>query len=95
MTKLEKIAGIENNRDWIKIESENWLKEKKISGSITKFFVDNPDEDYLSIAVIVSNGKDDEMMLLNDYLFVKKDLESIGIFATHYQPIVKPQPPIF
>jgi DNA (cytosine-5)-methyltransferase 1 len=95
MTKLEKIAGIENNRDWIKIESENWLKEKKISGSITKFFVDNPDEDYLSIAVIVSNGKDDEMLLLNDYLFVKKDLESIGIFATHYQPIVKPQPPIF
>lgn len=78
------------NNGWIKIESENWLKEHKIDGSRTKYYVDNIDEDYLTIAVKVVYNDEELIMTLSDYYFIKEEVK-----PTHYQPIKKPQPPIY
>jgi hypothetical protein len=88
------LKGIETNNGWISIQSENWLKEHKINGSNTKFYVDNPDEDYLTIEILVSDGKNQEQLTLSDYLFIKDELLQKGIKATYYAPIEKKQPPL-
>jgi len=78
------------NNGWIKIESEDWLKEHKINGCRTKYYVDNIDEDYLTIAVKVVYNDEELIMTLSDYLFIKEEVK-----PTHYQPIQKPHSPIY
>lgn len=93
--KRNKKISMENkteNNGWIKIENEDWLKEKKITGSTTRLYVNNPEEDYLTIAVIVKLENETQIMTLSDYLFLKYDTD---ITATHYQPIEIPEPPIY
>jgi hypothetical protein len=84
--------GIENNNGWIKIESDEWLKEHKTSGSITKYYVDNVNEDYLTIVVLAELSGEKIQLTLDSYLWLKHDTE---IVATHYQPIIKPLNPIY
>jgi len=89
------LKGIDNNFGWISIQSENWLKDHKINGSTTKFYVDNPDEDYLTIEILVSDGKNQEQLTLSDYLFIKDEMLQKGIKATHYAPIEKRLSPLY
>jgi hypothetical protein len=86
------LQGIETNNGWIKIESDEWLKEHKISGSITKYYVDNANEDYLTISVLAELSGEKIQLTLDSYLWLKHNAE---IVATHYQPIVKPLNPIY
>lgn len=90
------LQGIENNNGWIRIESDNWLKKHKIDKSLTKYYINDINEDYLCIAVLVTKDNIEfEQLTLSDYLFVKEELIKEEIFATHYQPIEKPKPPIY
>ncbi len=88
------LQGLENNNGWIRIESEDWLKEHRINSSTTKFYIDDPDEDYFDIAIQL-NDKEESIVGLSDYLFMKDILIKSNIKATHYQPIVKPEKPIY
>jgi len=67
------LQGIENNNGWIKIESEEQIKEFQ-----NEF-----------CWVVMNNGEMDKGYIhSSNYNFLLKS-------ATHYQPIQKPQPPIY
>lgn len=73
------LKGIENNNGWIKIESEN----------------DLPKDDYTLCHYIV-NGKIEIGEYMNLHFDRPKQNELFYYKSvTHYQPIVKPQPPLY
>ena len=81
MTKLEKIAGIENNRDWIKIESEDDLPKLTINYHVLKNG---------TLTEVLYAGKNRWFVNGRNYPLTTEIAE-----ITHYQPIIKPQPPIY
>lgn len=87
------LKGLFNNNGWTKIESEDWLKETLIDGTV-RYYVDNIEDDYFYIAVQI-NDEEKSILGLSDYLFIKEELDKDGINSTHYQPIEKPKPPIY
>lgn len=87
------LKGIEDNNGWIKIESDNWLKTVKLSESLTKYYVNNPKEDYLAIILLVPFGDELEQLFLSDYLWLKED-QNINE-PTHYKPMFKLDKPLY
>lgn len=79
--------GKEYNNGWTKIEDDNWLKSIPLSGSITKYYVHAPDEDYLGIVVLVLFEDGEEQLFLNDYLWLKEDQDIND--PTHYRVVEK------
>jgi len=75
------IQGIENNNKWIKIESEDDLPEQGGSYYVTRC-------DKVETAVYVKDNR--WLVKGNDY-----PKTTILHSITHYQPIQKPQPPIY
>lgn len=75
------LSGIENNNGWIKIESEDDLPKLTIEYHVLK-------NGSLTNAYYVKNNR----WVINDNPY-PKTTEIQGI--THYQPIEKPQPPIY
>jgi hypothetical protein len=75
------LQGIENNNGWIKIESEEDLPEQGGSYYVTRC-------DKVETAVYVKDNR--WLVKGNDY-----PKTTILHSITHYQPIQKPQPPIY
>lgn len=76
---------------WIKIENPDWLKWKRVDGSTQRAYINNPEEDYFDIAVLVRIGEEIEQLSLSSYLWLKEDTE---VVATHYLIINKFELPI-
>lgn len=94
-TRPKSLEGIENNNGWTVIQSDDWLKSVEIDKSTTQYYVHDPNEDYISIVVRVEIDNEVDYLLLSDFLYVTKSLTLCQIKATHYQPIIKPKPPIY
>lgn len=79
------IQGIESNHGWIKIESENDLPKENVGC----FFL-TKNKDCVTGRFFVNHFKGWTNVFTIDNIF------AFGIdCVTHYQPIVKPQPPIY
>ena len=90
------LQGIESNNGWIRVKNDDWLKLHRIDKMRSKYYINNINEDYLSIAVLVTKDNIEfEQIMLSDYLTAKDVFTKEGIFATHYQPIQKSKPPIY
>lgn len=72
------LKGIENNRGWIKIESEEDLPKEDIECWIKE----KGNE-------IIFNGR--YISLLNYFAYTAFQIDNV----THYQPITKPEPPLY
>jgi len=72
------LSGIENNRGWVKIESENDLPKEDIECWVL-------DDEEIVHAYFMYESK-------NWYSHIDLNLR---LFPTHYQPIIKPKPPIY
>lgn len=74
------LKGIENNNGWIKIESENDLPKNE---EIVEYWILDDDE------IIHAKFMHESKNWYDDF-----DL-NLRHFPTHYQQIVKPQPPLY
>ena len=88
------LQGIENNNDWISINSESDLpSDLEVCHFIPRGFFDEQFTGFI---------KDDEVYFVDRNIRVNKDEEQDLIYLnswlkcqiTHYQPINKPQPPL-
>lgn len=83
MFRPKSLSGLDDNNSWIKIESEEDLPKEP-----TECFVYDDDGDILSSVL----GLDYPTLGL-DYKNEFERFKEEGI--THYQPIIKPEPPLY
>ena len=77
----QSLAGIENNNGWIKIESEDDLPKLTINYHVLKNG---------TLTEVLYAGKNRWFVNGRNYPLTTEIAE-----ITHYQPIIKPQPPIY
>ncbi|MFT4061093.1 MAG: hypothetical protein QM642_01910 [Edaphocola sp.] len=77
---------------WIKINSEDWLKSFEKEKGVTRYYVNDPNEEHFAIALCL-NDEEKSIMGLSEYMFIKEELDDFNAFPTHYQIIPMPKPP--
>jgi hypothetical protein len=82
------LQGIENNNGWIKIESEEDLP--KNSDDIEFFVAFKENTSFIVSTRVFYKGK-----FVNDYQINIQEYDDLHEQPTHYQPIIKPEPPIY